>query len=278
MHQRECGGIIVETDKSKAVIMKRNIGSLIGFTMGATDGEIGKVKDFYFDDHTWTIRYLIVDTGGWLSGRKVLISPQSLLNTDWENKVFPVNLTKEQVENSPDIDTDQPVSRQQEIELNQYYPWTFWGDGFGPGSLWGGGIGTTGMMMGTLTPFGGIPYGDENDQEPKKVEGDPQLRSCDQVKGYTISATDGAIGDVEDFIVDDNNWKIDFIEVDTGNWLPGKKVLISPSWIKDIDWPTSSVAVNASIDQVKNSPEYNPDQPLTEEYQSHLHQHYGGVV
>ncbi len=123
--------------------MKRTIKNLMGFTMGATDGEIGKVKDFYFDDVTWTIRYLVVETGNWLSNRKVLISPEALLQVDWANETFPVNLTKEQIKKSPDVDTDQPVSRQHEMELYTHYPWTnYWG-----GGIWAGGMGTAGMMM-----------------------------------------------------------------------------------------------------------------------------------
>lgn len=250
--------------------MKHSIKSLIGFTMGATDGEIGKVKDFYFDDHSWTIRYLIVETGGWLSGRRVLISPQSLKNVDAENEVLPVSLTIEQVKNSPDIGTNLPVSREQEIELNEHYPWTYWGAGLGPGSLWGGGIGTTGMLIGSMRPLDAPSYQDDDSQQETRTEGYPQLRSCQNVEGYSIRATDTAIGDVEDFIVDDTKWKIDFIVVDTGNWLPGRKVLISPTWIKDIDWATSSVVVNASTDQIKNSPEYDPESPITEEYQTRL--------
>jgi hypothetical protein len=123
--------------------MNRSVNSLKGFTMGATDGEIGKVKEFYFGDRTWTIRYLIVETGSWLSSRKVLISPEALLTPDCAAQVFPVNLTMEQVKNSPNIDTDMFVSRQQEVELNKFYPRT----GFLAGSLWSGGVGTTGMVM-----------------------------------------------------------------------------------------------------------------------------------
>jgi hypothetical protein len=103
--------------------MKRSIKSLIGYTLHAADGEIGKVEEFYFDDQRWTIRYLIVRTGSWLLGRKVLISPQALGTTDWDNRAFPTTLTKEQIRNSPDIDTDEPVSRQQEERLYAHYPW-----------------------------------------------------------------------------------------------------------------------------------------------------------
>lgn len=253
--------------------MKRSVKSLMGFTMGATDGEIGKVKDFYFDDNTWTIRYLIVETGNWLSGRKVLISPEALLAPDWATETFPVNLTKEQIRNSPDVDTEKPVSRQHEMKLYEYYPWTgYWG-----GNLWGGGMGTTGMIM--PAPVSVEDTLQRQDiSSGKESDGDPHLRSTDKVKGYSIKATDGEIGEVEDFIVDDSTWKIDFLVVDTGNWFPGKKVLISPQWIKEVKWNTSAVIVKASVDSVKNSPEYDSSQSINEEYATNLHSYYGRLV
>lgn len=252
--------------------MKRNIKSLIGFTMGATDGTIGEVTDFYFDDQTWTVRYLVVETGSWLSGRKVLISTEALHQTDWDNQVFPVNLTIDQVKSSPDIDTEQPVSRQQEMELYDHYPWTnYW-----TGGLWGAGIGTTGMMVGPMIPFEdaikeSVHHGDHHQPHHSSSH----LRSCQQMKGYNIVETDGEIGDVKDFIVDDASWQIDYLVVDTGNWFPGKKVLISPQWINDIDWMMSRLTVNVTKQQVKDSPEYHHDQIVTDEYHSGLHSHYG---
>jgi uncharacterized protein YrrD len=253
--------------------MKRSINSLIGYSIGATDGEIGKVKEFYFDDFSWTVRYVIVETGSWLNGRKVLISPQALLKPDWEGKIFPVNLTKEQIENSPGIDTEKPVSRQQEILLNDYYPWTgYWG-----GGLWSGGMGTSGMMTQTFEPIE-VALKNGKDLADLETHGDPNLRSTHNVDGYSIHAEDGNVGDVEDFIFDDISWRIDFMVVDTGNWFPGKKVLISPGLIKEIDWSTSEVIVKASIAKIKNSPEYSADQLLTEGYAKELHDYYGRVI
>lgn len=246
--------------------MKRNVKSLIGFTIGATDGEIGKVKEFYFDDRTWTISYLIAETGNWLSGRKVLISPEALLTPDWAAKVFPVNLTKEQVKNSPDIDTEKPVSRQQEMEWNRYYPRA----GSWAGSLWSGGIGTTGMV---------IPMQETLEQATQNEEdNDPHLRSTDKVTGYSIKATDGDIGDVEDFIIDDSTLNINYMVVDTGNWFPGKKVIISPKWIKEIKWDISEVAVKATVEQVKNSPEYDVSKYVDEVYERSLTNYYGRFI
>lgn len=262
--------------------MKRSAKSLTGFTMGATDGDIGKVKEFYFDDETWTVRYLVVETGNWLSGRKVLISPQALKTPNWDDEVFPVELTKDQVKHSPEIDTDKPVSRQHENLLYEHYAWNnYWG-----GGLWGGGIGTAGMIMPTPVPLEEELEKNKDayagkDEAPKKTEtpeGDPHLRSTDNIKGYAIKATDGDIGDVEDFIIDDESWKIDFIVVDTGNWFPGKKVLLSPDLIKDIDWQTETVSVKTNTDTVKHSPEYDADEPIDEAYAKQLGQHYGNGV
>lgn len=253
--------------------MKRTIKNMIGFTMGATDGEIGKVTDFYFDDKTWTIRYLVVETGNWLLNRKVLISPEALLQTDWSKDIFPVNLTKVQIENSPNIDTDQPVSRQHEMDLYAHYSWTnYWG-----GGLWAGSLGTAGMMM----PISSIPMDEveKSKNNPNaEADGDPHLRSAKSLQGYTLHAIDDTIGEVEDFIVDDSNWLINYMVVDTGNWFPGKKVIISPNSIKDINWGTSEVIINTSVEQVKNSPEYDASKQPDEAYESVLKNYYGRFI
>ncbi|TDD96883.1 PRC-barrel domain-containing protein [Flavobacterium cellulosilyticum] len=240
--------------------MKRKIKSLIGFTIHATDGEIGKVKEFYFDDRTWTIRYIIVETGSWLIGRKILLSPQALLTPDWEKQTFPVNLTMAQIKDSPKIDTDKPISRQHEMDLYGYYPWGNY--------YWGGSMGNVGMGM--SYPIG-LKYIQKKEPD---VPHDSHLRSTEAISGYNIQATDGGIGDVEDLIINDQTWAIDYLEVDTGNCFPGKKVLIAPKWISEINWETSSVIVNASEDQVKNSPKYIDNQALSDSYETDLQNYY----
>jgi len=253
--------------------MKRSINSLICYSIGAADGEIGKVKEFYFDDKTWTIRYLIVETGSWLFGRKILLSPEALLTPSWGKLQFPVDLTMEQIKNGPDIDTDKPVSQQQEMDLSDYYQWS----GYWAGGLWVGGMGTSGMMAPSMVPQEEATENKKN-ATGKEIPEDPHLRSTDKVIGYHIQATDGRIGDVEDFIMDDKTWKIDFIEVDTGHWFPGKKVLISPKWIREINWKTSSVIVNTTEEQVKNSPEYVPSENLSDSYEANLRNYYGRFI
>ncbi|MFT4803598.1 MAG: hypothetical protein ACJAZM_000569 [Cyclobacteriaceae bacterium] len=239
--------------------MKRSIKSLIGFTLSATDGEIGKVREFYFDEYTWTIRYLVVGNVTWLSDRVVLISTEALLSVDWANKKFLVDLNKDQIENSPDINTNEPVSRQEEIKLNSYYAWAaYWGPGYyGTGP-------TTDLKQEILEQS----VGAENNQ----------LRSTYKVSGYSVTASNGKIGDVEGFMMDDVNWKINFMLIDIGQWLPGKKVLLSPDLIKKIDWKTASVIVNTTVAHVKQSPGYDPDQELNEAYSLALHNYYKSPV
>jgi|SRR5690348_280231 len=247
--------------------MKRSIKSLEGYTLKETDGEIGKVDEFYFDDVSWTIRYLVIKTGNWFSGKKVLISPKALLTPDWENKTFPVNLTKSQIENSPDIDTEKPVSRQHEEELFTYYTWDpYWGDG-------AHGAGIFGAMPGDL-------YENEIEAGPAvPVENsgpqDPHLRSFDEVKGYTIHATDGEIGKVTDYIVDDSDWRINYLVVDTGDWLNSKNILLPAGWIKQVKWDNSIVIVNVTVEQVQNCPVFDPDQPLNAADEKILFDYYG---
>jgi uncharacterized protein YrrD len=224
--------------------MKRHINSLIGHNLNATDGEIGKVEDFYFDDKSWTIRYLVVNTGGWLSGRKVLISPHALLQQSWDSGIFPVNLSREQVRNSPDIDTDKPVSRQQEEELANHYFWQpYWGTGFYVGGVWGVIPSTPMIDPGTIRE-------QETVTDPKA---DIHLRSCREVTGYHIHASDTDVGHVNDFIMDDQTWQISYLVVDTHNWVGGKKVVVAVQHIQEVQWENSKVLVDMNADTIINS-------------------------
>ncbi len=229
--------------------MQRSINSLSGFTIGATDGEIGKVKEFYFDDETWAIRYLVIETGNWFFNKKVLIAPQALLAPDWENKNFPVNLTKEQIKNSPDIDTDKPISRQQEIELYGHYPWrSYWGNGFFAGGF-GGYPG--------LFPIVDEEMIQETDTSDNHDDEDTHLRSTESISGYHIHATNGDIGHVKDFNIDVETWKITDLVIDTHNWIGGHKVLILVWHVKEIQWENSKVMLDISKEYLKDCPVFN---------------------
>lgn len=246
--------------------MQRNVKNLVGHNIQATDGELGKVHEFYFDDATWTIRYLVVETGNWLSNRKVLLAPASLGKPDWESQRLLVNLTMEQVRNSPVSDTDKPVSRQHEIELAQHYAWpTYWSGGMSVGSMPG------------MTPS--VPVLDKSvpghNVSAPEWQDDLHLRSTRHVTGYHIQATDGEIGHVEDFIIDDAIWAILYLVVDTRNWLPGKNVLLVPRWLKEVNWDTSKVFVDLTRESVKNCPAYDPSQPINKEYEGKISDYYG---
>jgi uncharacterized protein YrrD len=224
--------------------MQRNINSMIGFNLGTIDGEIGKVKDLYLDDNAWIIRYLIVKTGSWLFGREVLISPEAVMKNSWKQETFPVSLTKEQIRTSPDIDTDKPVSRQQEIELYGHYPWQpYWGSGFYAGGLWD-----------APNPSSVIDEKIINspDDEGRIADENHHLRSTKEVTGYNIHATDGEIGNIKDFIIDDQSWRLLYMVVNLHNWLGGKKVLIDVHHIKEVQWHKSKIVIDMTVDAIKD--------------------------
>jgi len=236
---------------------------LKGLTVRATDGEIGSVTDFYFDDDTWGSRYLILDTGGWLTGRRVLISPYSILHTDWQAKRIDVALTKKQVQECPNIDTHKPISRQYETEYLGYYGypyyWSgpdFWGPDYYPSAA--------------SSRIDGSGYR----QFPKEPL-DSHLRSADAVNGYDVGATDDEIGHVVGYVIDDESWAVRYLEIATRNWLPGKKVLISPKWIERISWTDSKVYTALTTKAIKSAPEYLEGTPITREYENQLYFHYG---
>jgi len=245
--------------KSEGTVALSKVKTLKGYTLDSIDGEIGKVKDFYFDDRYWAIRYLVVDSGSWLSGRQVLISPYALGAVGKEERNIAIGLTKKQITDSPSLDSDKPVSRQFEESYYGYYGWApYW---YGS-SMWGG-----------------YPYiardrkvSEGATQAEKKW--DSHLRSTNAVSGYHIQASDGDIGHVEDFIVDDERWAIRYLIVDAQNWWPGKKVLVSPQWIKSVSWDDSKVLVNLTREAVKQSPEYTEPSLITRDYEIGLHQHY----
>jgi len=243
----------------RTTIMLNKAKTLKNYKLDSIDGDIGKVKEFYFDDHHWTIRYLVVDTGNWLTDRQVLISPYALNAVDINTQHIAVNLTKKQLEDSPSLDSDKPVSQQFELDYYGYYRWPMYWDG--P------------YMWGTL------PY-IEHDREkwselPQEEKAwDPHLRSTHNVTGYHIQAKDGEIGHVEDFIIDDETWAIRYFIIDTKNWWSGKKVLVSPQWIERVSWDESKVFINLSREVIKQSLEYTDESVLTREYETGLYRHY----
>ncbi|HEY7317106.1 MAG TPA: PRC-barrel domain-containing protein [Candidatus Binatia bacterium] len=249
--------------------MLYNLSTLEKFALGAIDGSIGGVEDFYFDDEALTIRYLVVDTGNWLSGRKVLISPRSLGQVDWDGGRIEVKLRREQVEKSPSIDTHKPISRQAETDFHDHYGYPYyWGGPY----LWGP------AAYPFLPPSGPLEETTQTKElramlEKQRME-DQHLRSTREVTNYHIEASDGEIGHIEDFIVEDANWAIRYVVVDTKNWWPGKKVLVSPQWFHTVSWNDSKMHIDIGREQIKQAPEYEKNTQITREYEQRVYRHY----
>ena len=242
------------------------------FKLRARDGDLGKVSEFYFDDKFWAVRYLVADTGGWLSGRRVLLSPYALHSANKAEQVLPVDLTMKQIEESPSLASDEPVSRQYETQYYDYYGWPIYWSGT---DMWGASphMGAVGPAMVSVDPAVGGVGKIEREKTRREEAWDPNLRSTDDVTGHNIEAQDGAIGHVEDFIIDDETWAIRYLVVDTKNWWPGKHVLVSPQWIERVSWEDSKVFVNLSRETIKQSPEYAP-KSLNRDYETALYRHY----
>ena len=224
-----------------------------------SDETIGQVKDIYFDDRHWTVRYLVANTGSWLAGRKVLISPYAVEAVNADRKNIVANLTKKQIEDSPSLDSDKPVSRQFESDYYGYYGWP---------DYWYGSY-----------SWGCYPYLERNrskwgQSNQKEQAWDHHLRSSHEVTGYHIEAEDGAIGHVDDFIVDGETWEIRYLVVNTSNWWAGKKVLISPLWIERVSWSERKVVIDLNREAIKGSPEFTDQSLVTRDYETSLYGHY----
>lgn len=242
--------------------MLRSLSEIIGYELLTRDGKVGTCKDFLFDDRWWTIRYMLADTGNWLPGRKVLVSPLFIERPDWHLRKILMNLTKEQIENCPPLNEDMPVSKEYEMHFLDYYSSPFYWTG---GYMWGSF--PTPVISGKVQP---------PDKKPEPDTDENHLRSVSEVRGYGISAHDGDMGHAEDFIINDQNWALEYMVVDTRNWLPGgKKVLFSVKWIRNVTWVDSSIAVNMTRDTIENSPEFDPAQPINREFEIRLYDYYG---
>lgn len=215
-----------------------SVASLYGYTVAGREGELGKLYTFLFDDHAWSVRYVVVYVGGWLSRRYTLLHSSVITGQDENSKQVIVSVSRDQVRASPDVDVDKPIARDQEAVLARHYGWA--------------------------------PDSFSSDREHLSV-----LRSTREVAGYYLQATDGDIGHVEDFILEEGQWIIRYLVVDTRNWLPGRKVLIAPQWIERVSWEEKKAYVDLSQEAVRDAPEYKPSSPLKREDEIELHDYYG---
>lgn len=233
---------------------------LKGFKLNCKDGILGKVKDFYFDDHYWTTRYLVADTGGWLSEKQVLISPYAITDVNEEEEYIMLDLSKKQIQDSPPLESDKPISKQYESSYYDYYRWpSYWDGNF----MWG------------EYPYINRAPGNWDQRTRSIKPWNPNLRSVHAVNGNYIEATDGEIGHVADFLIDSETWAIRYLIADTHNFWPGgKQVLLSPQWIDRVSWPDKRIYVDVSKATIKGAPEYTSDFLITRNYETGLYSYY----
>ena len=250
--------------------------TIMGSGIRARDGSIGSITDLLFEDTSWTVRWVVVDTGSWLPGRQVLLPPSALGRPKAIPQEFPVDLTRKQVEDSPGLGTDAPVSRQLEASTYGPYGWApYWYTGF---AAYPGYAPPLAAPAAVPPAIGGLPQGGASPDQPGDTEqpsGDPSLRSMSEVTGYYIRATDGDIGHIEDFLVEDQGWDIRYVMVDTRNWWPGRKVLVAPRWFRDVSWAEQQIHVDLTRAEVEKSPEFDPSAVVERSYEEQLHRHYG---
>jgi len=247
--------------------MLRSLKEMEQYQVSASDGEVGTVANFFLDDEFWTVRYLVVDTGGFFEGRQVLVSPISFLKVEWGSSQFHVALTMDKVKHSPGVDTDQPVSRQHEVAFSQYYGYpNYWGGS----ELWAISVdpGLAALAAQRAAPLG----------LPDPATQDVHLRSAAELRGYHIEGSDGQIGQIHDFIVDDETWEVRYLVIKTSNWWLGKEVLVSPLWASSVSWEERIVHVDMSRQSIKESPEFDAMAGINREYESSLYDYYGRPV
>ncbi len=227
----------------------------------ATDGELGHVEEFYFDDETWTIRYLVVRTGSWLSGRTVLLSPTAVTGADWSAFHLQVSLTMDQVRNGPDVNADRPVSRLQELEYLRYYDEPpYW--------MLGAEVGGSAIAIDAAMRAAAAEAEAAGSTPPT------HLRSSREVRGYHLEASDGSIGHLKHYLIDDDTWRVRYLVVDTSTWWFGKDVVISPGWVSKVSWGGRSLHVDHTREAIRTSPAYDPHTPISRDYAAKLDEHF----
>jgi len=246
--------------------MLRSIKELLGYELMATDGEIGKVDDCLFSDDDWFVRYLVVDTGPWIFGRKVLIATDSLIQPEWDSKTFPVNLTREEVKSSPDINVAKPVSRIHEEQLRSYYNWPIY---------WG--VSPSFPRAPIYMPPNLFNQG--KDKPEPAPEEQSHLRSSSTLLDYRVFATDGETGQVSDFIMDDEIWQFRYMVTDTSGKLDKEKeVLIALEWITSIEVATGDIRIDLTREAIRLSPELDPTISVDRQYEKVKNSTFGSVI
>jgi sporulation protein YlmC with PRC-barrel domain len=255
--------------------MLRSWKEITGYDILAADGKVGKVYDFYFDGKEWVVRYLVVDTGPWILGRKVLIIPSALTKPDWNTQTLPVNLTREQVKNSPDVNTRKTVSQQELDDLHNYYGWPKYRSPIPP--VTGAPPKIVEESVTSFDPQSTQANVVKESERMRQPQGDANLRIATEVVGYKLVGKDGYLGKVDDFILDDNTWNVRYLVLDTNSKekLEGKKTLIAPLWIHGIRHTKAKINIDLEKKDVENSPVFDPEAPINRKQEEVLYDYHG---
>lgn len=234
------------------------------------DGEeLGTVKDFYFDEKFWAIRYFVVDTMKWLPGKKVVLSPITVDSINLNKEFIDLTESAEKVKNAPIKNEHTQISKHNEEELANYYGWPNYWTGVGP---WGG-FSTPSELT--------VAHREEKLQRGVQADGDDlhQLRSVNDVKGeltgFNVEGTDEKIGNVSDFVIDQKTWQIKYFVVDTSKILAGDLVLLAKDWITEINWHDKKFFVNVTKELAEKAANFDSSTEITSEYEDNLYSNFG---
>jgi hypothetical protein len=244
--------------------MLRPLEPIVGYDIDGIEETIGKVADFYFDDATWDIRYVVVDTGSWLIDRKVILSPEAFDEPDWRSEKMPTSLSKKEIEESPGIDADKPVSREKEIDIFKFFRWApYWNA-----------TNASGIYAAATTP----PVVNESDSNTaENDEAKTNIRSFEEVRNYLAHTIKDDAGKVRDFIIDDNNWKIRFLVIDIGSLLKSREILVPVKFVTSIDWHKAAIELALDKATLEQVPEYDDNEMITNEYEERIKPFYDNV-
>jgi sporulation protein YlmC with PRC-barrel domain len=242
--------------------MLRSLKDLEHYDVSATDGDVGRVVNFLLDDEHWAIRYLVVDTGTFFRSLRILVSPISFREADWLTHRFHLALTMASIKSSPSVDVDKPVCRQHEYDQALHYDYPLYWGSFG---LWGQGP-TPGLLA-----AGARLETPASHSRPNDVH----LRSANEILRYHVHASDGDVGHVDDFIIDDETWEVRYLVIQTGHLWFGKKVLVSPGWADRISWESRAVYVDVKREAIRKCPTWDASMPINREYETRLYDYYG---
>lgn len=270
--QRTSGYTHTNKKRKERLNMLRSANEITGYRLYTKDDDdVGTCKDFLFDDRWWTIRHMLAETGGWLIGKQVLISPMMITRPDWKTRSIFLNVSKDKIENCPLPFEDEPVSREHERKISMHYAFPQYWNASG---LWG--TATYPYLAGPVIAEDKLGSTTELEKAPTQEKTKNHLRSLNEVTGYHIKAKDGNIGHVEDFIMDDETWALRYVIVDTRNWLPGgKKVLLPLALAASVNWENSTFEIDLTQAEIKKGPEFDPEKPINVEYETRVYDFYG---